>query len=107
MSDVELEILAVEGFEWHENKSKANLLKHGYDFDDVSQVLYGPVVLYRSDRDNEERWSAIGSLEGRVIAVIFTRREKVIRIISARRARKHEERAYRNAQMGRSQEGQD
>jgi uncharacterized protein len=107
MSDANFEFLAQDGFEWDENKSKANLSKHGYDFDDASQVFYGPVVLYRSDRSNEERWIAVGSLEDHLIAVIFTCREKVIRIISARRARKHEERTYRNAKMGRSPEGQD
>ncbi len=107
MSDAQFELLAPDSFEWDENKSQANLSKHGYDFDDASQVFYGPVVLYRSDRNNEERWIAVGSLEDRLIAVIFTRREKVIRIISARRARKHEERTYRNAKMGRSPEGQD
>jgi uncharacterized DUF497 family protein len=107
MSDAQFELLASDGMEWDENKSKANLSKHGYDFDDASQIFYGPVVLYRSDRNNEERWIAVGSLEDRVIAVIFTQQEKVIRIISARRARKHEERTYRNAKMGRSPEGQD
>jgi len=107
MADVQLEILASEGLEWDENKSNANLFKHGYDFDDASQVLYGPVVVYRSDRNDEERWIAVGSLEDRIIAVIFTRREKMIRIISARRARRHEERTYRNATMGRSPERPD
>ncbi len=76
MADVQLEILASEGLEWDENKSNANLFKHGYDFDDASQVLYGPVVLFRSDRNDEERWIAVGSLDDRIIAVIFTRREK-------------------------------
>jgi uncharacterized protein len=107
MSGTELEFLAPAVLEWDENKSTANLSKHGYDFDDASQVLYGPVMLYRSDRNNEERWIAVGSLEHRLIAVIFTRREEAIRIISARNARKHEERTYRNAKMGRAAEGQD
>ncbi len=107
MSDAQFEFLAPDGFEWDEAKSKANLSKHGYDFDDASQVLYGPVILYRSDRNSEERWIAVGSLDNRLIAVIFARREKAIRIISARRARKNEERTYRNAKMGRAPQGQD
>lgn len=107
MSDADLELVAPDGFEWDENKSKANLSKHGYDFDDASQIFYGPVILCRSDRKNEERWIAIGALEHRLIAVIFTRREKAIRIISARRARKNEERTYRHAKMGRTPEGPD
>jgi uncharacterized DUF497 family protein len=107
MPGARLEFLAPAAFEWDENNSKANLSKHGYDFDDASQVLYGPVTLSRSERNNEERWIAIGVLEERTVAVIFARRGEVIRIISARRARKNEERAYRNAKMGRSPEGQD
>ena len=107
MPEMALEFLAPAAFEWDENKSKANLDKHGYSFDDASQVLYGPVMLYRSNRNDEERWIAIGSLDNRLIAVIFTRRSEIIRIISARRARKNEERAYRNAEMGRPPQGQD
>jgi uncharacterized DUF497 family protein len=107
MADAQLEILALAGFEWDENKSKANLEKHGYDFEDASQIFYGPILLHRSDRNDEERWIAVGSFDNRRIAVIFTRRDQIIRIISARRARKHEERTYRHAEMGRSAEGQD
>jgi uncharacterized protein len=51
MSNMELELLAPEGFEWDENKSKTNLFKHGYDFDDASQIFYAPVLLRRSDRN--------------------------------------------------------
>ena len=98
---------SVEGFEWDADKNQANIAKHGIDFDDAVQIFYGPIVLHRSDRNNEERWVAVGSLENRLVAVVFTRRADVIRIISARRARKNEERAYRNTQVGRSAEGQD
>ncbi|HTF00180.1 MAG TPA: BrnT family toxin [Bradyrhizobium sp.] len=105
--DIDLEFLAPAGFEWDHEKSKANLGKHGIDFDSASEVFYEPIVLRRSDRNNEERWIAIGSLEDRLIAVVFTRRADVIRIISARRARKNEEREYRNAKVGRSPQGQD
>ena len=107
MSDAQFEFLASDGFEWDENKSKTNFEKHGYDFEDASQIFYGPIVLRRSDRNNEERWIAVGALEHRLIAVIFTRRAEMIRIISARRARNHEERAYRNAKVGRPPKGQD
>ena len=103
----DFEFLAPAGFEWDELKSEANLIKHGISFDDASDIFYGPVILYPSDRKNEERWVAVGALENRLIAVIFTRRADAIRIISARRARKYEEREYRNAKMGRSPEGQD
>jgi uncharacterized DUF497 family protein len=107
MPDASLEFLAPDEFEWDEDKSNANLEKHGIDFEDAMKVFYGPVLLRRSDRNDEERWIAIGFLENRLIAVVFTRRAEVIRIISSRRARKNEERAYRHAQMGRPPEGPD
>ncbi|HXB80279.1 MAG TPA: BrnT family toxin [Bradyrhizobium sp.] len=98
---------ALRGFEWDEQKSKNNLAKHGFDFEDVVRIFYAPVLLRRSDRNQEERWIAIGSLDGRLIAVVFARRADIIRIISARRARKNEENAYHNAKMGRPSKGQD
>ena len=101
----DFELLAVAGFEWDEIKSDANLIKHGISFDDASDVFYGPIILYPSDRNNEERWVAVGALKDRLIAVIFTRRADAIRIVSARRARKHEKREYRNAKMGRPPKG--
>lgn len=105
--DFDLEFLAPDGFEWDENKSEINLAKHAIAFDDASEIFYGKIVVRRSDRNNEERWIAIGYSENRLIAVVFTRREGVVRIISARRARKNEEREYRNQEMGRSSQEQD
>nr|WP_142250295.1 BrnT family toxin [Bradyrhizobium sp. UNPF46] len=94
-----------EGFEWDEGKNNSNLVKHGIDFEDAIEVFEGPLLLRRSDRHNEERWLAIGLLGERLIAVAFTRRANTLRIISARRARKNEERAYRNKSMGRAPQG--
>jgi uncharacterized DUF497 family protein len=91
---------SVVGFEWDKHKNDSNLVKHGIDFDDAIEIFYGSVVVRRSDRNNEERWIAVGSSEDRLIAVVFTRRGDVLRIISARRARKNEKREYRNAKMG-------
>ena len=101
------DFLAPVSFEWDERKNLLNFGKHGIDFDDASEIFYGPIIFRQSDRNNEERWIAIGSLEDRLITVVFTRRKDVIRIISARRARKNEEREYRNAEVGRPSEGQD
>ena len=93
--------------EWDEQKAASNRRKHGVDFDEAIQVFYGASLLRRSDRNMEERWIAIGESEGRVIAVVFTWRGETLRIISARRARKNEKRAYHQEKMGRAAEGQD
>ncbi len=103
----DFEFLAPAEFEWDEDKSKANLVKHGIDFDDASEVFYGPVTVKGSNRNNEERWIAIGKSHDRIVSVIFTRRNDFIRIISARHPRPNEERAYRNASVGRPPQGQD
>lgn len=101
------ELLAQTGFEWDEDKNEANLIKHGIDFEDASEVFYGPVIIRGSNRNNEERWVAIGISHDRILSVIFTRRKNLIRIISARHPRPNEERAYRHASMGRSAQGKD
>jgi uncharacterized DUF497 family protein len=46
---------SVVGFDWDKRKSELNLAKHGIDFEDASEVFYGPIMLRRSDRNNEER----------------------------------------------------
>jgi uncharacterized DUF497 family protein len=88
-------------------KAEGNRRKHGIDFDDAIEVLYGLCLIVRSDRNNEERWTAIGEMDAGIIAVVFTRRGDAIRIISARRARENEKHAYDQKRMGRSPEGQD
>lgn len=100
MTGLELEFLAPAGFEWDEDKSNANLAKHRISFDEASEVFYGPVIVRGSNRNNEERWIAIGKSHDRIVTVIFTRRNDLIRIISARHPRPDEERAYHNAEVG-------
>jgi hypothetical protein len=93
--------------EWNAEKAASNRRKHGIDFDDAVEVFDGPCLIRRSDRNKEERWLAIGESEGRVLAVAFTWRGSALRIISARRARDNEKRAYHQAKVGRPAQGQD
>lgn len=103
--DQDPEFHAPESFEWDDRKAKLNFAKHDISFDEATEIFYGYLFIRRSDRNEEKRWLAIGLSEERLIAVAFTRRGDVIRIISARRARKNEERDYHNAQVGRPKEG--
>jgi uncharacterized protein len=88
-------------FEWHEAKNRSNKRKHGIDFETAQLVFDDPHCISFVERisDGEERWRAIGSLEDIiVIVVVHTYREEaseeVIRIISARRATRHERNLY-------------
>ncbi|MBB4301105.1 hypothetical protein GGD81_000120 [Rhodobium orientis] len=94
-------------FEWNERKSESNLEKHGFDFDDAISVFEQPHLVDPCDFPDEERLLAIGLLEGVEIAVIYTIRNQNCRVISARRARKNERRAYHQAIRWLEGEGQD
>ena len=81
-------------FDWDETKRQAVLDKHGLDFIDAIKIFAGPVLTARSPQEGEERWIAIGLLDGLEIAVIYTIRDDIYRIITARRARKKERDLY-------------
>ena len=97
----------VRAVEWDEAKAASNHRKHGIDFDEATEVFYSESLVRRSDRNKEERWLAIGETESRVVTVVFTWRGHTLRIISARRARKNEKRAYDRAKVGRAPERKD
>ena len=83
-------------FEWDEQKRHANIEKHGLDFFDVVEVFEAPYIEVPSTYvGGEERFLAVGLLEGRHVTVIFTTRSESIRIISFRRARHEERKKYR------------
>jgi uncharacterized DUF497 family protein len=83
-------------FEWDERKRQANLAKHHIDFQDVIRVFDGPVFERVESRRGEERVVAIGSMEGIEIVVVYVMRGQRRRIISARRAHRHERQDYAN-----------
>ena len=83
-------------FEWDENKRLANISKHGIDFLAIPVVFEGFTVTVEDNRFayGEQRFITLGLLQGRVVTVVHTEREDEIRIISARKATKYEERSY-------------
>ena len=86
-------------FEWDETKRLTNLEKHGIDFEDAIGIWEDDVVEVPSSRSHhgENRLVAFGVLEGRLIAVVYTDRGGVRRIISARRAGRSEREDYKTA----------
>lgn len=84
-------------FEWDDRKNSENIRKHGIDFHDVPTMFSYPMVVFLDSRREygEDRWIGIGLLETILAVVAFTEpTEDRIRIISARKATKHEERIY-------------
>jgi len=84
-------------FEWDLEKAHANLRKHNVPFLKATEVFSDPMRLERPDEFEEyeeERWITLGLAEQTVLVVIFTLRDRHIRLISARRATYDEQRAY-------------
>lgn len=83
-------------FEWDEEKRQINIRKHSIDFIDAKEIWQEPVIEGPSAQTyhGEERIIAIGMMEGRCITVIYTWRNEVKRLISARKARKYEQDYY-------------
>lgn len=83
-------------FEWDEAKRRSNLNRHGFDFIDAERVFAGETFCFQDDRfDYDEiRFLTFGMLNGRVVAIVHTQTDEVIRIISIRRALKNEETNY-------------
>jgi uncharacterized DUF497 family protein len=84
-------------FEWNKLKAKDNYAKHGVSFDLAKKVFKDPfAVEFLDDREDygEERFVILGMVDGHILYVAYTERNETIRIISARRATKHEQETY-------------
>jgi uncharacterized DUF497 family protein len=100
-------------YEWDEAKNRRNQRKHdGISFELAALVFEDDrclVGLDRIDATGEQRWHAIGAAciepDGAVVMLVVhayredCHGEEVIRIISARRAEKHEIRRYQEQAM--------
>ena len=73
-------------FEWDENKREENYKKHGLSFVDCERIFLEPTISFLDDRFNygETRLITLGKLEERVVVIVHTDQESVIRIISMR-----------------------
>ncbi|MDX6558877.1 MAG: uncharacterized protein QOF72_1926 [Blastocatellia bacterium] len=83
-------------FEWDETKRRSNIRQHGIDFVDAEEVFAGETITFLDDRYDygETRFLTFGLLWGEVVAIVHIETDKVIRVISVRRASKDEEETY-------------
>ena len=99
-------------YDWDERKNRLNQRKHGVSFEVAALALEDENCLVRPDRIDEageQRWHAIGAakLSADIRAVLFVvhvyREEvdgqEIVRIISARRADKHDVKRYQEQEM--------
>jgi len=86
-----------EGFQWDEEKAAANWRDHGVAFSEAVRVFRDPLAIeHIDDREDygEERITIIAMCDGVLLYVTYTERDDDIRLISARRAERHEQDHY-------------
>jgi hypothetical protein len=87
-------------FDWDEAKNKSNRIKHGVWFEETQSVfddLHGRLFVDPEHSDDEERFLLLGmSSTGRTLVVVhcYQDSDSLVRIISARKASKKEQRFY-------------
>ena len=88
-------------FVWDNTKNKANKKKHGVSFEEAETVFYDNFARLIADpdhSDDEDRFVLLGmSSETKLLVVVHVYKEndEIIRIISARKATKHEQAKYK------------
>jgi uncharacterized protein len=80
-------------------KRASNLKKHGFDLADARKVIEsGHTVTFEDRRFDygEERFVTLGPLDAVLVAIVTAETENEIRIISMRKADRHEQGLFRD-----------
>lgn len=89
-------------FEWDNQKALSNIKKHGISFEEASTAFGDFLSIVIEDpmhSKNENRFILIGrSIEANTLVVVHIEKSDVIRIISARKATKNEQKVYEEQQ---------
>lgn len=77
-------------------KRRSNLSTHDLDFADAREVFEGLTLTYEDARFayGEQRFVTLGLLQGAVVSIVHTEKPGHIRIISFRKATKHEQKIF-------------
>ena len=84
-------------FDWDRGNA-GHIARHGVEPEEAEEALLDPrrIGLPAYSAPGERRFAALGATQtGRVLFVVFTRRGRTIRVISARDATPRERRRYR------------
>lgn len=85
----------MDAFEYNEDKSQSNLLKHGIDFLKAQALWKDPdVIEVKAKSEYEDRYLVIGLIDNKHWSAVVTYRNSSIRMISVRRSRKKEVELY-------------
>lgn len=81
---------------WDETKRRANIKKHGLDFADAALAFAGVTCTFEDARFDydEQRFITLGMLHDTVVVIAHTESARELRVISMRKATKHEQTLY-------------
>lgn len=87
------------GFQWDKGNSCKNLVKHDVSDGECEEIFFNEPIMFLHDVKHsgvENRFAAFGvTNSGRLLTVVFTGREKLIRVISARDMNRKERGFYK------------
>ena len=88
-----------EGFIWDSDKSDRCYSERGFDFDYAARIFEGEFIEWEDCRHEygEQRLVTVGQVEDTILVVVWTPRENLRRIISARPASKLEREKFHAA----------
>ena len=88
----------ISGFDWDEGNIDKNEIKHYVRWTECEQIFFNkPLLLLKAGKHSaaEKRYYAFGKTdEGRLLTIVFTLRDSMIRVISARDMSERERRRY-------------
>lgn len=88
------------GFQWDEGNTDKNLEKHGVSDAECEQIFFNDPLVAGEDEEHsqdEPRGFALGHTDaGRHLFVVFTVRNQLVRVISARPMTQREQRRYQS-----------
>jgi uncharacterized protein len=92
------EVLDCTGFEWDKGNSNKNLGKHKVSDSECEQVFFNQPFISGSDTrhsQDDPRHYALGKTDsGRRLFIVYTIRNRLVRVISARDMNRNEKKEY-------------
>lgn len=102
MADFPAELSQCTGFQWDDGNRTKNWDSHQVTPAEAEQIFFNRPILVASDLKHslrEPRYAALGCSDvGRRLAVVFTLRDTLIRVISVRDMSRPERRVYEQIQ---------
>jgi uncharacterized DUF497 family protein len=93
-------LLKCTGFEWDEHNAEKNWQKHRVTPSECEEIFFNRPLVVADDvrhSEKENRFYALGHTDaGRMLFVVFTVRQSLIRVISARDMNRKERKVYQS-----------